>query len=388
MILRLKRLIYGFWKAFLFLADGLVTLLPPSRVPGGRVRVLLVRPDAIGDFVLWLDAARGLRRKFPAEKYEWTLVANGLWASFAEGTGLFDRVVALDRRAFMRDLGYRFRMLLLVRGLPCGILLHPVFSREFLVGDVFARVCVAEEKVAFDGDLANISPRQKVIGNRWYTRLVGVERGGGMELSRNADFVRALGVEGFRSSLPVLDVPAGDPLVEGDYCVFFPGASLAGKRWSLDNFRELGRRIHERTAWRVVVAGGPGEGVLAEGILRDAKFPALNFAGKTDLHQLGALLGGARCFVGNDTGAAHMAAATGVPTVCIVGGGHFGRFFPYEVARKDGRRLPEAVFERMDCFDCNWRCVHGEYVRGEAFPCVARVSVDVVFERVMAVAAG
>ena len=58
------------------------------------------------------------------------------------------------------------------------------------------------------------------------------------------------------------------------------------------------------------------------------------------------------------TSAMNIAAACGVAAVCILGGGHYGRFMPYEVEQADGRPLPRAIIHQMSCFGCNWQCIY------------------------------
>ena len=53
--------------------------MPPSRQDANAV--LVVRLDEIGDFVLWLDAAAGLRRLFPGARI--VLAGNEIWADLA-----------------------------------------------------------------------------------------------------------------------------------------------------------------------------------------------------------------------------------------------------------------------------------------------------------------
>jgi hypothetical protein len=43
-----------------------------------------------------------------------------------------------------------------------------------------------------------------------------------------------------------------------------------------------------------------------------------------------------------------LALALGKPTVVVLGGGDYGRFFPYGKAR--------VVTHPMDCFQCHWDC--------------------------------
>ena len=63
----------------------------------------------------------------------------------------------------------------------------------------------------------------------------------------------------------------------------------------------------------------------------------------------------------NDTAASHITVAVRTPSVCLLGGGHFGRFQPYQVEEMqagDSTILPKVVSMPMDCFNCNWICRH------------------------------
>jgi ADP-heptose:LPS heptosyltransferase len=110
----------------------------------------------------------------------------------------------------------------------------------------------------------------------------------------------------------------------------------------------------------------------------------LNWAGRTNLSQLTAVLAGAKLLLANETSATHLAAAAGVPAVCLLGGGHFGRFMPYEAEESDERPLPQAVIHRRDCFGCNWLCKY-KVAEGEPVPCVEGITVADVWETIQGI---
>ena len=70
--------------------------------------------------------------------------------------------------------------------------------------------------------------------------------------------------------------------------------------------------------------------------------------GQTTLEELAQEIAQADLYLGVDTGPAHLALALGKPTVVVLGGGDYGRFFPYCKAR--------VVTRQMDCFQCHWEC--------------------------------
>jgi ADP-heptose:LPS heptosyltransferase len=55
-----------------------------------------------------------------------------------------------------------------------------------------------------------------------------------------------------------------------------------------------------------------------------------------------------------DSSPAHLAVAVNTPTVCVIGGGHYKRFFPY-----GDPKLFRAATEELDCFYCDWKCKFG-----------------------------
>jgi ADP-heptose:LPS heptosyltransferase len=82
--------------------------------------------------------------------------------------------------------------------------------------------------------------------------------------------------------------------------------------------------------------------------------------------------------VSNETGAAHLAAAVETPVVCLLGGGHYGRFVPYPEEYRAKAPAPLPVVHTMDCFGCDWRCIY-PVAKGKPTPCIERISVDAVW---------
>jgi len=71
--------------------------------------------------------------------------------------------------------------------------------------------------------------------------------------------------------------------------------------------------------------------------------------------------------------------ATQTKAVCILGGGHFGRFAPYpgHLTNK-----PTCIFEKMDCYNCNWDCKF-KTAENIPYPCISGVSLDKVWQTVL-----
>jgi ADP-heptose:LPS heptosyltransferase len=102
------------------------------------------------------------------------------------------------------------------------------------------------------------------------------------------------------------------------YAVLHPGAAYFTKRWSLDGFAQMAGWLREQRGVFPVVILGPGERAMA-GEWRARLRDSVRIFDDLALDELIALIAGARLFLGNDSGPAHLATAAGRPGVVIFG---------------------------------------------------------------------
>ena len=119
-------------------------------------------------------------------------------------------------------------------------------------------------------------------------------------------------------------IPAG-----AAYCVMQPGARLAEMRWPAAKFAAVARWLREKHGIASVVNLGAGDTAVAGDVRREMRDCAAILEA-LDLRELIALIAGARIFVGNDSGPAHVAAAAGRPTVVIYGATNPAQWHPWQ----------------------------------------------------------
>lgn len=96
-----------------------------------------------------------------------------------------------------------------------------------------------------------------------------------------------------------------------------PGANWETKRWPVERFGQLARRMLS-SGMQVVITGSASEGHLG-GAIRGIAPGAVDLTGRLDLKGLGGFLSQCAVFVANDSGPMHMARALGVPTLAFFG---------------------------------------------------------------------
>lgn len=148
-----------------------------------------------------------------------------------------------------------------------------------------------------------------------------------------------------------------------------PGAQYGvAKKWYPERYGALADRLIKDFGARILIFGGPGDVAVAGTVEASMKGAPVNLAGKTSLGGLMALAGMCGLFVTNDTGAMHVAAALGVPTLAVFGStdpiatGPFGK----------GCRI---VRNPVYCSPCLKRTCPLKHYR-----CLESVSVDKVYE--------
>ena len=110
----------------------------------------------------------------------------------------------------------------------------------------------------------------------------------------------------------------------GPILALAPAANWLGKTWPLERFSRVAMRLLDpegpMKGGRLMVVGGPEDAKLARE-LKDVvmRNQFINLTEDTDLLTAFACLKHARLFIGNDSGAMHLAAAAGVPTLGLFG---------------------------------------------------------------------
>jgi ADP-heptose:LPS heptosyltransferase len=375
----LKRLLR---YAVFYAGDTLVRLQSGSTISIDRL--LLIRLDAIGDFVIWLDSAKEFRRLYPNSRI--TLCTSSVVSELANTLPYWDEVVEVDLKLFNTKLIYRYSLLLRLRKQRFEIAIQPTFSRVFLHGDAIVRATGAKHRIGSQGDLTNTYAILKRVSDAWYTKLVPAATRPMMEVDRNAEFIENLSGQVFNAHLPAL--PKLGALsaaleVKAPYFVIFPGASWTGRQWPASKFAETVVMLHRMTGWVPVLCGGPGDKLVCQEVIDQCGVTrAIDFTGLTTVTELAQVLRAAKLLISNETSAVHIAVAVSTPSVCVLGGGHYGRFMPYPADIDRGNS--EVAVHQMSCYNCNWHCTQ-PHVAGGPVPCIANVTVKSVLERIEAV---
>jgi len=364
--------------AFLF-SDTLAANIIPKPV-NDAYGLCFVRSDNIGDFILWLPCVSPLSQKYLSNAKP-LLICSEPCVDLAIASDLFSNVIGVNMRRFTISFSYRWSIITKISAIGICVAIQPTYSRTFLQGDSLIRATRAPQRIGSSGGLENMSAFIKLVSDRWFTTLIPASPQPLMEIYRNTEFLKGAGVTDIYPSLPHLNkiINLSSQLALYDeYFVLFPGASANVRQWPVESFIAAGLAVAKKHRLVPVVCGGPADIQLCDQLcdgLSDIRH--FNFAGKTTIPELIEIIRRSRLLISNETSAIHLSSAVNTPSICILGGGHYGRFLPYP--EDLGGMVPVSVIESMDCFGCNWKCIYTSDL-SKPFPCISGIKISRVLD--------
>jgi lipopolysaccharide heptosyltransferase III len=293
------------------------TLLPS--LPSGA-RILLVRLRSIGDIVL-LTPALELLQQWRSD-LRVTVLIESRFCDLLEGNGDVDEVIALDeaqgwskakaRIRVIRTLRQRqFALCLNLHGGPSSTLLTRLSGARWKAGFEHFRTRRLYDFLIPDARLILGQPALHTAEHQaaalfWF----GLPR---REIPSSRLFVAPANETWWREKRMELGIPP-----EAGYAVLHPTALYRTKQWAPENFARLGAYLEAEVGLLPLYSCGPSESSVLEEIEHFAGTPIRRLE-SASLGQFAAALRGARLFVGNDSGPAHMTAALGRPSVVVFG---------------------------------------------------------------------
>jgi len=323
-------------------------------------RILVIKVDHVGDFVLASGAMMELRRL--ALGCHLTLVCAPEIRDLAAALGVFDKIIAFDFyqpdadgpvsrphvpfASIARRVRGRYDLAIDLRHNPDTRPLLDHVKARFRAG-------YHADKLATPLDLS--LPRFSETPSRQPGRFA-------VHTETRLKLLVAAVADTF---LP--DVPRSTarrwwqwrPLAQrpSDYFVVAPGSRTRLKNWSPRRYGRVAAALAARHGLKAVIVGSASDRADAD-VVRAALGPdaCIDLVGRQSLLEFRDTVGRARLVIGNDSAATHIAARLGVPTVCV-----FSGVADHKLWRPRGPRV-KLVRAPQPCTPCYFakesRCTH------------------------------
>jgi heptosyltransferase-2 len=286
------------------------------------MKILVRAPNWVGDAVMAIPALEIIRRKHAdAEIY---ILARPAVADVFFGQPFADRVLQYDFRG--RHGGWLGREKL-ISGLrkerfDIAVLLQNAFDAAWLAwrAGIPERIGYARDaRTPLLTKAIRVPRAAEIPKHESYYYLELLHRAGWIAETGAIQPIRLLISEAARTTTDAALRAAG-ARENAWRCAIAPGASYgAAKCWPPGRFALLADRLISECDADVIFFGTPGEREIAARIRSNMKLSAISLVGETSTRDLPALFASCSAFIGNDSGAMHVAAAAGLPVIGIFG---------------------------------------------------------------------
>jgi heptosyltransferase II len=286
------------------------------------MKILIRATNWVGDAIMALPALRAVRVKFPDAQI--AIVARPYVADIYRGQGICDELIAYDPAGEHRGWQGRERLAkeLRARKFDVALLLQNAFDAAWLAwrAGVPQRIGYARDGRSLLLTKAIPVPKPGEIPphERFYY----------LELLRRVDWIEAL-EDVTQIALQVSDAArqrAEQTLANAGAhpnalrVAVGAGASYgSAKCWPPERFAQVLNEIATETNADIILFGTAAEAPVSTAIASELQRPPIDLTGKTPIAELPALLSQCHLFLGNDSGAMHVAAAVGLPVVAVFG---------------------------------------------------------------------
>lgn len=325
---RLKGIIYD-WILRLAVAG--------PRKTYSQKKLLVVRVDEIGDFMLWHKFLQDIISSEQYKGYTFHFCGNRSWKSLFThfDAALVTHSFWLDKIRFKKEMSYRYQFLKNIYREGYAVVINPTFSRDKRYDDSIVRAAKAPQRIGMVANLESIRSYETGYDLTLYTRLFNHAEKPIFEFYRNKYFTEFV----INSHSAVTDtklskdlLPVFQMALPEKYFVVFPGSRSKSRIWPTENFVLVSKYLFDQYGWTALVCGTNSDSEYTQAFCNQYPNPALNLTGKTSLLDMLTLFTKAQCLLSVDTGSVHLAAAMGCSVFGIFNGSQYKRFAPYPAA--------------------------------------------------------
>jgi heptosyltransferase-2 len=286
------------------------------------VKILIRATNWVGDAIMALPALRAVRTRFSSAQI--AILARPYVADIYRGQQICDQLIPYDPSREHGGLSGRERLARELRShrFDLALLLQNAFDAAWLAwrAGIPQRIGYARDgrSLLLTKAVAVPKPGEIPAHEQYYY----------LELIRRAGWLDTLsGEKGISLKLApgAMEQAENRLLAAGSRPKALRAAIGAGasygsaKCWPPEKFTDLANRLTAQFDADVILFGTSAESSVSSAIAAGMRRPPIDLTGKTAIAELPALLSRCHLFIGNDSGAMHVAAAVGLPIVAVFG---------------------------------------------------------------------
>lgn len=274
------------------------------------------------------------------------------------------RIIPHNLEQLNRNIFYAFSLIFKIGRQSKVIIIHPYINDNMYH---LAQCIPSRIKIAYESEVTFPQPNSQVfdihIHNPYTEAMIPLQ----LHFSTIAAYLLGTNympsLQTYQKYLHVLK-DSQNTLLFNSYIVIVTDSSEAYRSYPQHLWEELIQTTSLKSK-TIILLGLKRLDFIAENVI--------NLTAKTSLVEACQIILSADLVIGNETGLIHLSYLSGVSTLCLLGGGHYGRCLPPYLPCEN---LINAIYP-MNCFGCNWECDKIS-TKNECVPCISSISNEIL----------
>jgi heptosyltransferase-2 len=286
------------------------------------LKILIRATNWVGDAIMALPALRAVRTHFPDAHI--AILARPYVADIYHHQQICDQLIPYDPRGDQAGLCGRESLVGQLRSqkFDLALLLQNAFDAAWLAWR--ARI---PQRIGYARDgrsplltkAVRVPKPGEIPAHEQFYYLELIRRAGWLDTLRGEKCISLKLAPGQREQAENSLLAAGSRPKAMRVAIGAGASYGSAKCWPSEKFADVANRLAAQFDADVILLGTPAESSVSSAIAAGMRRPPIDLTGKTAIADLPALLSQCHLFIGNDSGAMHVAAAVGLPIVAVFG---------------------------------------------------------------------
>ena len=298
--------------------------------------LLLIEPGGIGDYILIRPYLRFIKNSPKYKDYKIVFLSKDSYIDFIRGydSEFFDQFISYNvcdldhNKDYMKYLVNKINCLNVDTVINLRAITVPN-NPDWGVRKKLIKKIKANNKIA---DVIKLkSDKRKERKLKIYTDIIYSNDELLFEFERRRLFFEKL----LEITIPPQSIEISDitDIIDKNTVVMSLGSLSEYRSYPVDKSIQLINILIKKTGFKFVLLGSYDQFENYQNIISGVDDPerVINFAGKTNVAQLPAILKKCALLIGAESGTVHIANAVGCKTFCLSGGSYYGRYHPYRI---------------------------------------------------------
>ncbi|MDR3668483.1 MAG: glycosyltransferase family 9 protein [Ignavibacteriaceae bacterium] len=329
-------------------------------------KLLVINTEKLGDLIISADFLYSIGVNGYYEECD--LLISEKFSSLFDWKELRFNCISINKNKYRYNLLYRLKIIFLIRRNRYSHVIN-ITQERGMINEELTFISGVKRKTAIKGTSLYLPNIILSRNNKLYADILDVP--GKNEYERLSYYLskNKIGLVNNNNIFGDEQIPLNvinSKLKAKNFIIIAPMSSELDKSWGINNYKQLCSILDDD----VVLLGKEEERNKLDSICA-GRNNIINMGGRLSFKQIAVLMRYCNLYIGNDSGLTHFAHQFNTPLIAIIGGGKYGKFFPYK-EREDAVFL----YDKMECFGCDWNCIHDKKY------CLINVTPESVLETI------